>query len=57
MRGLADGSVAVHDQRAVVARIVKEALADPDEVGLGLVAQADTCTHAGMDVKRLTEQD
>ena len=56
MRDLIDDGVAMHDQRPVIGAVVQKSLADPDKVMLGLPAQIDARTDAGMDEQRLRGQ-
>ena len=56
MRDLGHRRVAMHDQDPVAAPMVQKALADPDEVMLGLAAQIDPGADPGMDDQRLRHQ-
>ena len=45
----AHGRMAMHDALAEIAVVVKERIADPQEVFLGLILWGDTWPDAGMD--------
>ena len=49
MRGLIQRGVAMHDQKSMIARIIKESGADPDQIGFPLLRHRDAGPYAGMD--------